>query len=69
MASPDKSNISLGDLVVPPEEPILDIQKSFEELFKETTLFFQSFLVREANSEEYGATRLKGSDEEVVFYK
>jgi len=66
---PDNSYCLLEDSSIPPEKPCPDVKKSFDDLFKEATLFFQSFLVGETDIKEYKGSGLKGSKEEIVFYE
>jgi len=68
-APSDNSYCLPEDSLIPPEKPCPDIGKGFNALFKEVTLFFQSFLVEEPVSEVYNDSGLNASEEEIVFYK
>jgi len=65
----DNSHCLSEDSAVPLEKPDLDVEKGFDNLSSLATSLSKLLIVREAHSEAYNTYGLKGSEEEVVFYK
>jgi len=66
---PDNSNCLLEDSAVPPKKPGLNGEKGFDDLSSLATSLSELFLAGEAHCEVYDTYGLKGSKEEVLFYK
>jgi len=68
---PDNSQCLLEDSTIPPEKPGLDVKKALFKGFSRlaTTSFHNSLMVGDPHNEAYDDYRLKGSEEEIIFYE